>query len=126
SGPLDPGVYQSIYQANLKMVSDYAVAHRIPLMVAESSPQKNFLPALGQAAWDGWYQKLFDYIAEYDVKALCYINENWPDYGWDSSIFGDSRVQTNPYVFSRWQAAVAPPRFIHAGSAFYSQIGFSP
>ncbi len=126
TGPIDEAIYEGIYQANLAMISDYAQDHAIPLMVAEASPQKHFLPAGGQAAWDGWYQKLFDYVAEYDVKALCYINENWPDYGWQQEYFGDSRVQKYEPVGSLWKSAVHSPRWVYGGDEFYSLVGFEP
>jgi glycosyl hydrolase family 26 len=123
SGVLDPDTFATV-QSNLAMISGYARDHHIPLMIAESAPQKTFEPANGQAAWDGWYTPLFAYIEQYDVKALCYINERWADFAWPEAIWGDSRVQTNALVLDHWQAKVSAPRFLHSNADLYKMLGF--
>ncbi len=123
SGVLDPDTFATV-KSNLAMISGYARDHHIPLMIAESAPQKTFEPANGQAAWDGWYTPLFAYIEQYDVKALCYINERWADFAWPEPIWGDSRVQTNALVLDHWQAKVSAPRFLHSNADLYKELGF--
>jgi hypothetical protein len=124
TGYLDPETDGRV-QTNLATISNYARDHDIPLMIAEAAPQKIFEPALGQASWDGWYAPLFDYIEEYDVKALSYINQRWSDVGWPEHIWGDSRVQTNEVVETNWITATGEPRYLSASADLYPLIGFA-
>lgn len=85
------------------------------------------VPSMGQAAWTGWYSKLFSYVDTYDVKALCYIDELWSNYGWPDSIWGDSRVETNAYVEQEWLATTGSPRFVaERGAPLWAMLGFAP
>lgn len=111
----------------------FAQRHGKPMMIAESAPKKYFGPADPQS-WDGWYSKVFNWIAVNNIKAFSYINQDWNaqrmwrdpacNTGGD---WGNSRVQnSNPFVLHRWQAAVEDPRFLRAGDNIFEMIGFKP
>jgi hypothetical protein len=114
-------------------VLSFARLHRKPVMIAESTPKEYFAPANAKS-WDGWYARVFDWIAANNVKAFSYINQDWnAQKMWRDPAcktggdWGDSRVQKgDPSVLHRWQAAVEDPRFLKAGDNLFESIGFNP
>ena len=103
----------------------FAKEHNKPVMIAEAAPKANWQPnnptkgccddgkvcVIGETdfthegdSWDNWYEPMFDYIETNNIKALCYINQDWNEQqmwqlegGW-----GDSRVQENQYILDKW------------------------
>ena len=70
-----------------------------PLMIAESSPFKQ-LSAQEKLVW---MSKLFNYVNEYHVKVLSYINVNWDQLPlFASQQWGDGRLQKDPVLFQKW------------------------
>ena len=96
-----------------------------PFMIAESGPKAKFQPSLGQAAWTGFYAGMFSFIAAHNVKLLSYINANWEAQPlWAGQGWGDTRVQTNPYVLGQWQSTIASDRFSSSSATLYGELGF--
>jgi hypothetical protein len=111
----------------------FARQHAKPVMIAEAAPKEYFAPK-NPGSWDGWYSKVFNWIAVNNIKAFSYINQDWNaqrmwrdpacNTGGD---WGNSRVQNgSPAVLHRWQAAVEDPRFLRAGDNLFEMIGFKP
>lgn len=95
-------------------IGSFAKEHGKPLMIAEAGPRQDFQPSRGADAWSGWYQGIFDFIIENDVKLFSYINANWEAQPmWAGKGWGDSRVQTNAQVLERWRTEISKPRFVH-------------
>ena len=114
------------YQADKRrQFADFAKNHGKPLMIAESTPRERTEPSKGDAAWDGWYSGVFDYIQQNDVKAFCYINMNWEALAmWSGRGWGDSRVQASP-VEARWRTALDTQRFLESSPSLYASLGSS-
>ncbi len=113
------------YQADKRrQMAQFASNHHKPLMIGESAPRARFAPALGAVAWNGWFQGVFDYIEENDVKAFSYINMNWEALSmWTGRGWGDTRVQGSP-IASQWQDAIASERFLQSSDELYGAMGF--
>ena len=112
----------------------FARLHKKRVMIAELAPQgfdlkrrtrRNISPiwdgpsGLGirklsdNDIWQQWYQPFFDYLKANDdvIDAIAYINVNWdsqPMWGppYANGYWGDSRLETNAVISSRWNAAV--------------------
>jgi hypothetical protein len=112
------------YQADKRrQLSEFAKQHGKPLMIAESTPRARFAPQLGEQAWNGWYQGVFDYVQQSDAKAFCYINMNWEAFSqWSGRGWGDTRVQGSP-VAEKWRAALDDQRFVQSSSQLYQELG---
>jgi beta-mannanase len=114
-------------------VLKFAQHHRKPVMIAESTPKEYFAPAKAKS-WDGWYAKIFDWVAANNIKAFSYVNQDWNAQNmWrdpackNGGDWGDSRIQKgDPSVLHHWQAAVEDPRFLKAGDQLFQAIGFIP
>ena len=105
-----------------------------PVLIAEAAPQgfdlRDGTTAHHSPIWDGpagtgtrsvsdeeiwrqWYQPMFDFITANDdvIKGLAYINVRWDDQDmWDapyeSGYWGDSRIETNGAIASRFNSAI--------------------
>ena len=105
-----------------------------PVMLAETSPQgydiANLTNRHHSGIWDGepgtgtrnltaeelweeWFDPFFAFLDENDdvVRAIAYINVNWdaqsmwgPPYA--SGYWGDTRIEANPLITERWNAAI--------------------
>jgi hypothetical protein len=106
---------------------DFARQHAKPVMIAEAAPKKYFAPE-NPRSWDGWYSKVFQWIALNNVKGFSYINQDWNAQAmFANGDWGNSRVQNgSPSVLHRWQAAVEDPRFLRASDDLFGIIGFTP
>jgi hypothetical protein len=106
---------------------DFARQHGTPVMIAESAP-KEYFPPQNPRSWDGWYSKVFQWIAVNNIKGFCYINQDWNAQAmFANSDWGNSRVQNgSPFVLHLWQAAVEDPRFLRASDNLFETIGFKP
>ncbi len=114
-------------RAHLIEVAELARSLKKPLMLAEASPH-GISATNGAVSWGGWFDPVFDFIREYDVKALCYINCNWdaPEM-WQFNTLGwhDARIQQDAVVQSLWTQKMAHAEFLHASTNLFKQLGYS-
>jgi hypothetical protein len=124
-----------------------------PVMIAESTPQGYDLTGLsranispiwngpsganvvarnGEQIWNEWYRPLFDYVrANRDViRALAYINARWDDQPmWSapyaSGYWGDSRIQANETIETRWLREIGAAPWLHGGASLFEALGYS-
>lgn len=116
-------------------VADFARTKGKPVLIAESAPQgydivagfraninplqdgpsgENQTLRTSEEIWDEWYAPLFDWLnANADIaRGLAYINVDWdsqPMWGppYANGFWGDSRLEANPDIASRFNAALA-------------------
>ena len=114
-------------------VLSYARTHRKPVFVAESAPQGydtgnltascifaggvKPVPVTADQIWREWYQPYFDFIARNRdvVRGVSYIDTNWSsqpqwqctDAACPNGYWGDSRVEANPLILSRFREQVS-------------------
>jgi hypothetical protein len=94
--------------------ADDAKAHQKPVMIGEATPR--FIGVHDANAWDDWFTPFFGFIgAHSNVKAFCYIDTNWGSQFLYSS-WGDSRIQSEPALLTKYQAAIGDPIFLHQES----------
>jgi hypothetical protein len=96
----------SFDSAGTRHFLDDAVAHRFPVMVAESTPRRHPVTE-GAKVVDGWYKPYFELMRRYpQIKAFCYINWDWRKYPqWAD--WGDARIQNDPRVLAFYRGEVA-------------------
>lgn len=95
----------------------FAQNHNKPLMIAECAPTlDNYL---SEEKKKKWYEVLFKFIKNYNVKALCYINGNWNDksmfaqYNW-----GNSKINVTPEIENFWLENIKDERFINLDNLY--------
>jgi len=71
---------------------------------------------------------MFEYIEKNDIKALCYINQDWnAQKMWElQGGWGDSRVQNSEEFFDKWLRKIGESRYLMSSKELYPYIGFIP
>ncbi len=104
-------------------ILDFGSAHGKPLMIAEATPAG--FGVTNESAWFGWFEQVTNAIHKYDIKALCYVNQDWSVYGDEGQTgWGDSRVETRPTVLERWRAEIDGSRYLKNGAVTYAYLGY--
>ena len=59
------------------------------------------------------------------IKAISYINANWDAQAmWQGRDWGNSRMQDNEEIASRWRKAMNSEPYFHGVDGIYELIGF--
>jgi hypothetical protein len=111
-------------RTNVLAVVEIAREHHKPLMIAEASPH-GITAVNGTGSWSDWFDPVFEFIRDYDVKAFSYINMDWdaPEM-WQFNTFGwgDCRVQSDPNTQILWLHEMYKSRFLQASTNLFSQL----
>ncbi len=108
----------------MQRVVDLAKELKKPLMIAESTPI-TLNTKDGEDAWKRWYPFVFEFIANNNVKAFCYINSHWdsiPMFKKDK--WGDARVEQNVFVRNKWRDTVLTDPFMNASPDLFGELGY--
>jgi hypothetical protein len=92
-----------------------SLEHRKPVMIGESAP-KGVRLAKGLKSWDDWFDPYFHFIRRHrNVKAFCYINQDWDAIGtWKG--WGDSRLSQNAEIMKKYQERIGQAMFLHGAN----------
>jgi len=105
---------------------DFARKVGKPIFIAEATPRGIFFGKQDhREIWNTWFAKFFAHIeANKDVvRAISYINANWDAQDmWDG--WGQSRLETAPFLKSKWLEKMAEPKFVNASDKPFEMIGF--
>ncbi len=127
-------------------VVNFARNHNKPVMVCESAPQgydllestvasvvgaQNKRPSSPEETWNNWFKPYFDYIENNEdiIRVVAYINADWDsqgmwDHPYDQGYWGDTRVETNSTIKSKWLTEMSNPDWIMASPSLFSDLGF--
>jgi PKD repeat protein len=103
----------------------FARNHKKPCMIAEATPQGHKTASEdGNTLWNNWYSPLFSQIHSNNdvIKALCYINQNWDTQPIWQNTFGDSRIQANATIKTKWITEVNTSFWLHSSSTLFSTL----
>lgn len=113
-------------QAMMLPMVRLAKIHHKPLMIAESTPRGNNSTYFGKGSWDSWFTPYFKFIADNDIKAISYIDDNWDSIQmWKGKGWGDARIETNPYVKEHWLEEIRKPKYLHSSPDLFKKLGYS-
>ena len=105
---------------------DFARKAGKPIFIAEATPRGIFFDKQDhKEIWNTWFTKFFAHIEKNKdvVRAISYINANWDAQDmWDG--WGQSRLETAPYLKSKWLEKMAEPQFVNASDKPFGLIGF--
>jgi len=105
---------------------DFARRVGKPVFIAESTARKHFFDKEDpREVWNSWFEKFFRHIADNQdvVRAVSYIDCDWDAQDmWTD--WGQTRIETAPYIKQRWQEKMAAPVFVNADDQPFEVIGF--
>jgi hypothetical protein len=107
----------------ISQVAAVADEHEKPFMLAETSSWN----IKNEAHRKVFFERLFKFVREKGVDALCYINANWDEQPmWVNQNWGDGRVQPYPDVLSLWQAETSKKEFLKASPRLFQTLDYRP
>lgn len=107
-------------------VLNFAKQHKKPVMIAESSPI-NGIPKENTEVWDNWFANYFSFIYNKNIKAISFINENWPNMGIEGiSEWKDSRLYNNVKVSEAWFKEINNDHYLKQSSKLFGELSFKP
>lgn len=105
-------------------VLKFAKQHKKPVMIAESNPIHG-IDNTNTEVWDQWFVNFFTFIYQKNIKAISFINENWPR----TKITGisewkDSRLYNNDQVSKAWFKETKKERYLKQSPELFEQLGY--
>jgi len=98
---------------------DMAVAHRRPVVIAESSPSHFDLGSVTEAAnaWNEWFTPYFALIqSRSEIKWFTYINYDWTKAAYyASSGWKNNDLTLDATVSAQYKSELAKAKYLHAG-----------
>ena len=105
-------------------VFNFAKQHKKPVMVAEASPI-NGIDNNNIDAWNTWFVNFLSLSYRKNVKAISYINADWPTYpGFTSLKWKDARLQNNQQVVNAWFKETGKVRYLKQSPELFQQLGY--
>jgi hypothetical protein len=97
---------------------DMAVAHRRPVVIAESSPMQFDLSnaSQGASAWSEWFSPYFALIqSRGEIKWFHYINYDWTKASYYASTGWQNNDMTlSAQVSAQYKSEIGKPKYLHA------------
>ena len=105
-------------------VLEFAKKHKKPVMIAESSPIKG-VDKESPEVWNQWFVNFFTFSYSKNIKAISFINEDWPRLGIDGiSAWKDSRLYNNEQVSKAWFKEINKDRYLKQSTSLFKQLGY--
>ena len=105
-------------------ILEFAQQHKKPVMIAESNPIYG-ITAESAEVWDQWFTNFFSFIYNKNIKAVSFINEDWPSTGIPGiSEWKDGRLYNNTQVSKAWFRETNKDRYLKHSPALYEQLGY--
>ncbi len=106
-------------------VLQFAKQHKKPVMIAEANPIKG-INENNSDVWEQWFVNFFTFAYNKNIKAISFINEDWPR----TKITGisewkDSRLYNNEYVSRAWFKETDKARYLKQSTELYERLGYS-
>lgn len=130
------------------VILDFARTENKAVIIAESTPQGYDVNDQTKASvsgtnrgvtsskpieeiWNEWYQPFFNYIEDNKdvIRMATYINADWNSQGfWDApydmGYWGDSRVESNPWLKNAWNNEINTIKWVKASTELFQIIGY--
>ncbi|MEQ9299018.1 MAG: glycosyl hydrolase [Cyclobacteriaceae bacterium] len=107
-------------------VLDFARAKKKPVIIAEANPILGIGTKKRDAkVWDDWFVNFFSFCYKKNIKAISFINENWPRLRIDGlDDWKDARLYNNTKVAEEWLRETNKDRYLRQSPELYEQLGY--
>ena len=105
-------------------VLQFAKEHRKPVMIAESSPIQG-IDKVSTQAWNQWFVNFFSFTYSKNIKAISFINEDWPSFRMAGiEDWKDSRLYNNSEISEAWFEETNKDRYLKQSKDLFKQLGY--
>jgi hypothetical protein len=105
-------------------VLQFAKERKKPVMIAESSPIKG-VDKESTEAWNQWFVNFFTFTYSKNIKAISFINEDWPSFRMRGiEEWKDSRLYNNSQISEAWFKETNKDRYLKQSTNLFKQLGY--
>ena len=105
-------------------ILEIAKQHKKPVMIAESNPIHG-INASSIDSWKKWFVPYFNFIYRHNIKAIAFINEDWPSTGIGGiDHWKDARIYNNQKISSAWFKETSKDRYLKQSKKLYDLLGY--
>lgn len=105
-------------------VLQFAKQHKKPVMIAESNPI-NGIDNKSIEAWNDWFVHFFNFTYSKNIKAISFINEDWPSLRIKGiEDWNDSRIYNNAQISEAWFKETNKDRYLKQSPHLFQQLGY--
>ena len=105
-------------------ILEFSKDHKKPVMISESNPIYG-IDNENIEVWDQWFVNFFSFIYNKNIKALSFINEDWPHTGIEGiSDWSDGRLYNNEKVSSAWFLETNKEHYLKQSPQLYELLGY--
>ena len=105
-------------------ILEFAKDHHKPVMIAESNPIHG-IEKDNANVWDDWFVNYFNFIYNKNIKAICFINEDWGALNINGiSDWKDARLSNNPKISDAWFSETSKDRYLKQSKELFNLLGY--
>lgn len=102
----------------------FAKQHKKPVMIAEANPIHG-IDRENIEVWNSWFVNFFNFIYNKNIKAISFINEDWPRTGINGiSEWKDGRLYNSKQISEAWFKETNKDRYLKQSPVLYEQLGY--
>lgn len=103
---------------------DFAKKHKKPVMVAEANPVEG-IEKENMDVWDNWFVDFFSLVYTKNIKAISFINEDWPRLKIKGiEKWKDARLYNNEKISKAWFMETNKDRYLKQSPNLFEQLGY--
>ncbi len=116
--------YNSDFGIYCEDVLSFAKRHQKPVMIAESNPMNGILKD-SEDVWQDWFVNFFSFIYKKNIKAVSFINEDWPQLSIEGiGEWKDARLYNNELVSRAWFEETGKEKYLKQSENLYEVLGY--
>ena len=102
----------------------FAKQHKKPVMLAEVNPIFG-IDENNDKVWDDWFVNFFSLVYNKNIKAICFINEDWTNVKIEGlSEWKDARLYNNDNVSKAWFKEINKDKYLKESPKLFELLGY--
>ena len=102
----------------------FAKKHKKPVMIAEANPVEG-IEKNNTTIWDNWFVDFFSLVYNKNIKAISFINEDWPRLKIKGvEKWKDARLYNNDEISKAWFMETNKDHYLKQSPKLFDQLGY--
>ena len=94
-------------------------------MIAEANPIHG-IDNINPEVWDNWFVNFFSFVYNKNIKAICFINEDWTRININGlAEWKDARLYNNKQISDAWFKETNKPKYLKSSHTLFKQLDYT-